>query len=388
MKIFQGMLAAGLLASTFYPSQTQAQLAAPTDLAATSVSSSQIDLTWTDNSSTSFQLQFATNDAFSPSTKRNIGPAGITSYEHTGLDPITTYWYRIKAKQGPSASAWSDPPAFATTAPDGVVATAVSSGAIDVNWTPNSTNTNVTGYTVRYSTAAGSCKDRPVAGGNASSTYTATGLVPSTNYNVSVKAEGGAYSSAFSAPANATTSPDGLSGTRISPLFFGQNAWLPQRIGTVDKFGDLEELLCGASYAPGGQCVPSEVFESGVKLMRYGGKTVDKYYHPGESPAQYLTMVDNMRANGIEPLLEVPYWEGKYSEQDAAALVHYINITHDRCVRYWTIANEPNAAVIDADDLVDPNKYDLDAAASPITSNGTSPRCATSIQPSSSSVRI
>jgi hypothetical protein len=200
---------------------------------------------------------------------------------------------------------------------------------------------------VRYSTAAGSCKDRPVAG-RRSDEHTDFGLVPSKTYNVSVKAEGGAYSSAFSAPANVTTSADGLIGTRISPLFFGQNAWLPIQIGTRDPpyGGDLEELLCGTSDASGGElqgraCVtPSVVSESGVKLMRYGGNGVDQYCDADESPAQYLTMVDNLRANGIEPLLQVPYWDGDYSEQDAAALVHHINITHNRCVRYWTFPNE------------------------------------------------
>jgi len=192
----------------------------------------------------------------------------------------------------------------------------------------------------------------------------ATGLVPSKTYKVSVRADGSPYSSGFSARAYAATSSDGLSGTRISPLFFGQNAWLPDRIGGEEKFGDLEKLLCGASYnAPGDPCVPSEVSQSGVKLMRYGGKTVDKYYVPDDegaadddkSSAQYLTMVDNMRANGIEPLLEVPYWGGAYTEGDVAALVRYINITHDRCVRYWTIANEPNKEY-------DEGVYNLDAA--------------------------
>ena len=353
MKIFQGMLAAGLLASTLYPCQTQAQV----ELTARSVSSSQIDLRWLDITSNegSFELQYANNAEFQSPRTITVG-RNSTSYSHTGLRSVTTNHYRVRAIP---FSAWSDR-AFATTAPGNVVARAVSSSAIDVDWRPNSTNTHISGYTVRYSTDAGSCKDTPVAGGG-SSAYRATGLVPSKTYKVSVRADGNPYSSPFSAPANATTSSNELTGTRISPLFFGQNAWLPERIGTVDKFGDLEELLCGASYGgPGDQCVPSEVFLSGVKLMRYGGKTVDKNYDPGVSLAQYLTMVDNMRANGIEPLLQVPYWDGDHSKEDAAALVRYINITNDRCVRYWTIANEPNKEYPDPDDG---NVYNLNAAA-------------------------
>jgi hypothetical protein len=291
VKIFPGMFAAGLLTSTLYPCQTQAALAPPTNLVARSVSSSQLDVSWTGNANTEigFQLQFSTNAFFTGATTFSFGPPNRTSLSHTGLGPITTLWYKIKANGPGGSSAWSNT-AFATTAPAGVVATAllsppaVPNRGIKVDWMPNSANTNISGYTVRYSTAAGSCKDRAVAGGN----------------------------------------------------------------GAEDTKGDLEELLCGASYASDGRCPPAEVQASGVKLMRYGGKIVDNHYVPDsgaaddKSSAQYLTMVDNMRANDIEPLLEVPYGDSDYSATDAADLVRYINITHDRCVRCGTIASEPN----------------------------------------------
>lgn len=143
----------------------------------------------------------------------------------------------------------------------------------------------------------------------------------------------------------------------IPPLFFGQNAWLPIQIGArVPAYGgDLEELLCGASYASGGQlqggaCVtvpPGEVQASGVQLMRYGGSGVDQYYDANASQAQYLTMVDNMRANGIEPILQVPYGNGtiggRPAKDVAAELVTYINVTpNQKNVKYWSISNEPD----------------------------------------------
>lgn len=153
-------------------------------------------------------------------------------------------------------------------------------------------------------------------------------------------------------------------GTPISPRFFGQNAWLPIQIGARAPYGgDLEELLCGASYASGGQlqggaCVPGgEVQASGVQLMRYGGKGVDRYFDANASPAQYLTMVHNMRANGIHPLLQVPVGDVRLITnradreaiaRRAAGLVRYINIRHRKNVRHWSIGNEPNQ-------LSDPN---------------------------------
>ena len=133
-----------------------------------------------------------------------------------------------------------------------------------------------------------------------------------------------------------------------SRLFFGQNAWLPQQIGDRKYFGDFETLLCGANYSSTGVCAPAEISASGVKLMRYGGISVDKNYSAQLSPAQYLTMVDNLRSNHIEPLLQVPYFDGVYGPAIAAELVRYINITHQRSVRYWTIANEPNTEYCDS----------------------------------------
>jgi len=126
-----------------------------------SVSSSQLDLSWTDNAKNEifFQLQSANNPLFTQAATRGI-PPNTTSYsDDTGLGPIETYWYRIKTTgPGGSVSAWSNP-AFATTAPNATATPTVVltsdghqavSRAVDVNWTPPSApNTNITGYTVR-----------------------------------------------------------------------------------------------------------------------------------------------------------------------------------------------------------------------------------------------
>lgn len=136
----------------------------------------------------------------------------------------------------------------------------------------------------------------------------------------------------------------------INPLFFGQNAWMPDKIGAEEPDGDLETLLCGAHYSsPTDLCVPAEVKESGVKLMRYGGSTVDKNYCDPADPSmcsvekeQYLTMAKNMKANAIRPLLQVPYFDGVFTEGQAGELVDFINGTHGQAVKHWTIGNEPD----------------------------------------------
>jgi hypothetical protein len=138
----------------------------------------------------------------------------------------------------------------------------------------------------------------------------------------------------------------------IPPLFFGINAWMPKQIGTEVWNGDLEQYLCGVSYVnPGDACIPAEIKASGVEIMRYGGSAIEHDYDVTESLAQYAEMVDNMRDNGIEPVLQVPYGDGTIDDgtidgrpaaEVAAELVTYINVTNNKDVKYWSIGNEPD----------------------------------------------
>lgn len=136
-----------------------------------------------------------------------------------------------------------------------------------------------------------------------------------------------------------------LTGTPISPLLFGVNAWMPDAIGAAHKGGQLAQRLCGADYEPGvmGQlCVPSEISEAGVQIMRYGGIANDKNFDVTLSYAQHLELVTNLRALGIEPIVQVSYAAGTYTAAQAAGLVEYLNVTHALGVVYWSIGNEPN----------------------------------------------
>src|SRR5687768_9133769 len=76
--------------------QAQALEGAPSNLAASAVSATQIDLTWVDNSTdeTSFQVQYS--GPFGWSTPRVIA-AGSTSYTVNGLVCGTAYSLRVRA---------------------------------------------------------------------------------------------------------------------------------------------------------------------------------------------------------------------------------------------------------------------------------------------------
>jgi hypothetical protein len=118
---------------------------APSGLSIRKVSLSQLDLSWTDNSSdeTGFELQRRTPNSAYATVARLA--ANTTRYSDTGLTPLTTYIYRVRSYNdgGPSAywsnEAWADttdPPA----APSGLTGTVVSRTQIDLRWTDNSSN--------------------------------------------------------------------------------------------------------------------------------------------------------------------------------------------------------------------------------------------------------
>src|SRR5262249_39726576 len=88
---------------------------APTGLVASAASSSEIDLTWQDNSSneTGFKIQRAASST-GPWTQIATVGAGVTSYANTGLSPATTYYYQVAAYNLRSTSIYAGP-AGATT---------------------------------------------------------------------------------------------------------------------------------------------------------------------------------------------------------------------------------------------------------------------------------
>ena len=91
-------------------------LAKPTSATATAVSSSEIDLTWVDNSAseTGYKIERKTT---STGTYEQIDlvNANQQSYQDTnGLDPNTRYFYRIRATNGMIDSDYSNEPSAVT----------------------------------------------------------------------------------------------------------------------------------------------------------------------------------------------------------------------------------------------------------------------------------
>jgi RHS repeat-associated protein len=179
--------------------------APPTNLVATASSPTSVNLNWDDNSSneTGFQIDRALSltGTYSPIATT---AANTMSYQHTGLNQSTTYFYKVKAVNGSLSSA-STPASNASTyaaAPTNLVASAASSNTIFLKWNDNSTFE--TGFQIQQKIAGGTYATVFTTAADVTS-FTQTGLNASTQYFYQVKAIDAGNGSTFSAAANATT---------------------------------------------------------------------------------------------------------------------------------------------------------------------------------------
>jgi len=182
---------------------------APTSLIANAVSSSQINLIWSDNSGNEegFKIERSPDGSSGWAQIATVG-VNTTSYQNTGLSPSTTYYYRIYAYNAEGNSSYSNT-ANATTnevspnAPSGLSATAASSTQINLSWTDNSSNES--GFKIERSPDGSSGWTQIAEVGANTTSYQNTGLSPSTTYYYRVYAYNAAGNSSYSNTANATT---------------------------------------------------------------------------------------------------------------------------------------------------------------------------------------
>jgi titin len=91
---------------------------APTGIAAAATSSSQIVVSWTDNSTdeTAFRVERCTGAGCQSFAEVATLPAGATNYTNGGLTASTTYGYRVRAERSGVFSSYSATAAATTTA--------------------------------------------------------------------------------------------------------------------------------------------------------------------------------------------------------------------------------------------------------------------------------
>jgi len=183
--------------------------AAPGSLAASAVSSSQINLTWTDLSGN--EAGFIIERTAGGGSWVEIARVGanVTAYANVGLQPNTTYTYRVSSfnaggSSAPSVTASAQTPQVAPTAPVSLIASAISQSQINLNWTDTSSNEN--GFKVERATGKGSFSQIAAVGAGVTG-YADVGLSANTSYNYRVRAYNAAGNSGYSNTTTAKTRP-------------------------------------------------------------------------------------------------------------------------------------------------------------------------------------
>jgi chitodextrinase len=193
----------------------------PANLTATTISSSQINLSWgvsTDNVRvTGYRIERCQGNGCS-NFAQIASPTG-TTFNDTNLTSSTSYSYRVRATDTAGNLSTYSNTSCATTqsdttppsVPANLTATAASSSQINLSWSASTDNAGVTGYRVERCQGAG-CLNFAQIATPSGTTFNDSGLALSTSYSYRVRATDAAgnlssYSSISSATTKGDTSP-------------------------------------------------------------------------------------------------------------------------------------------------------------------------------------
>ncbi|NJD89655.1 MAG: hypothetical protein FIB05_16775, partial [Betaproteobacteria bacterium] len=203
----------------------------PTATAVTSITEISFDANWNSvTSATGYYLDVATNDIFTTFVTgfNNKYVNNVTTYSVTGLTGGTTYYYRVRAKNG-SGTGPSSSTITVLTLPDeptATYATALTNNSFSANW---NSSTGATGYKLDVSTVSGFgsfvgiYNDLDVGD---VTTYSVTGLTGGTNYYYRIRAYNSSGPSSNSNTINSLTlpaSPNSTAATSITQTSFDAN---------------------------------------------------------------------------------------------------------------------------------------------------------------------
>ena len=180
--------------------------AAPDNLAATVLSTSRINLTWTDNSTdeTGFTIKRKVL-ATGAYTDLATVDAGVTSYSDIGLNSNTVYYYIVCAYNATGDSASSNEVSAMTfmEGPTRLSARAISNNRIDLTWVDNTVNE--AGFKIERKNGANDVYVEIAQVGRDVTSYADTSLAANSQYFYRLYAYNPTNISGYSNQANATT---------------------------------------------------------------------------------------------------------------------------------------------------------------------------------------
>jgi chitodextrinase len=253
----------------------------PTGLSATTVSASEIDLSWTASTA---------GDVTGYRVLRNGSSIAVlaitTSYRDTGLQGFTTYNYTVTALDSEGLESGPSAPAQATTldatpptTPSNLVATATGTTKVGLTWAASADpETGVDSYLV--------FRNGSQIGSTSQTTYEDTGLSPSTTYDYRVRAvNGDGLESNLSNEDSATT----LDGSGPST---------PTNLEATAAGTDRIDLTWTSSSDPESGIAQYLVYRGGSQI---GQTTQTSFSDSGLSPAtQYVYRVRAVNGDGLE----------------------------------------------------------------------------------------
>ena len=264
----------------------------PSNLTAAALSPTSVRLNWSDNSTNedSFAIQRKTGSG--NFTQIKVLGANTRSYTNTGLAPATNYSYRVKAVNSGGSSGYSNQATVATLteppeAPSALLASALSSSSVQLNWMDNSLNEE--SFVVQRKTGSGNFAQIEVLGANTRS-YTNSGLQAATSYTYRVNARNIGGSSAFSN--NATVTTDGVSPAPPGNLIAVVTTSTAIDVTWSDLSDDETNFVIERSVAGGSF---EEIVTLGANVTNYTDNTLE----PGTSYSYRVKATNSWGASGF-----------------------------------------------------------------------------------------
>jgi Predicted peptidase len=324
----------------------------PTGLSANAVSSSRINLSWNDasNNETGFEITRATS-AGGPFLPRATVNANVNTFADTGLNASTQYWYRVRAvnfagasNYSSTASATTQAPPPAPTAPSGLSASSPALQTVLLQWNDNSNNETAfeiwrsVGNDTEFELLA------TVPGGAGSQkSYEDKPVFANVHYYYRVRAIGSPTPSAFSNTVNVATANSRPKIISVPDFTVRQGSSVSIPISATDPDGDpLQFIVPGLPYFASIQPVsngnanivvsPPEGEQGGFTLRCI----VDDGFG-GRDTARFTIVVNDNSLPVLNPINDVTVNEGD-------SVVVNLTATDAEMNQYmvWSFQNKPS----------------------------------------------
>ena len=297
------------------PPVSGGKLAAPSELRVTSVTGTDIRLSWKDNSSdeTGFILEVS-NSSNGGFTKLRDLSANATSYAHTGMPIGTTKYYRIMAKNSDGTSDYSNVVKGSTnfmppTGPTSLTASRVSSSEVLLKW--NDRTVIETGYVVEVSSKSNTGFTVLKQLGVNSNSFSHKGVKSGNRYYYRVKAINQAGSSHYSNTAGVLVTNATASNARMSATGIASNqielSWdeIPGNFSNISieystdstDFKVLEEITDGSNQLVHSGLNPNQKFYYRIKAVDAKGNIFQSVITKGNSLCKSVKPMVNMKGS-------------------------------------------------------------------------------------------